>query len=340
MKGTFLVTGGAGYIGSHTVLALLNLGCHVVVLDNFSNSSRTALKKVSLLANRDFCVVSGDIRDASVIDRIFHDHHIDGVLHFAGLKSVSESLSNPLLYSEVNVSGTITLLQSMERAGVNKVVFSSSATVYGEPPCTPVKESFPVGRPSSSYGKNKLYVEQLLTDLISKNSQWSVAILRYFNPIGAHPSGLIGESPTGVPNNLLPYLTQVALGKRDALWIFGNDYPTVDGTGVRDYIHVDDLADGHLKALNYILNHRCSGVWNLGTGVPYSVLQVVREFESAVGKSIPYKFTSRRQGDIAECWADAEKAKSELGWLPTRDLRTMLIDSWRWQQNNPDGYVD
>lgn len=335
---TLLVTGGGGYIGTHTVLALLEAGYSIVVLDNFSNSCLESLARVKFLSGRDMVVISGDIRDRSLLDRIFEKYTISAVLHFAGLKSVSESVLNPLGYYDNNVQGTLVLIQAMTAAGVKNIVFSSSATVYGNPAVVPVDESMPVGAPLNPYGRTKLVIEQMLYDLVQSDRNWSVALLRYFNPVGAHPSGLIGEDPLGVPNNLLPYITRVAVGKLPFLSIFGGDYPTPDGTGVRDYIHVMDLADGHVLALQNIVRERRLDVWNLGTGVGYSVLQVVYEFEKASGVKIPFKIEDRRAGDIANCWADPTKAEAELGWLAERSLNDMMRDAWNWQKKNPEGY--
>ena len=320
------------------MLALLEAGYSIVVLDNFSNSCLESLARVKFLSGRDMVVISGDIRDRSLLDRIFEKYTISAVLHFAGLKSVSESVLNPLGYYDNNVQGTLVLIQAMTAAGVKNIVFSSSATVYGNPAVVPVDESMPVGAPLNPYGRTKLVIEQMLYDLVQSDRNWSVALLRYFNPVGAHPSGLIGEDPLGVPNNLLPYITRVAVGKLPFLSIFGGDYPTPDGTGVRDYIHVMDLADGHVLALQNIVRERRLDVWNLGTGVGYSVLQVVYEFEKASGVKIPFKIEDRRAGDIANCWADPTKAEAELGWLAERSLNDMMRDAWNWQKKNPEGY--
>ncbi len=338
MTSTVLVTGGAGYIGSHTVLCLLQAGYDVVVLDNLCNSSAESLNRVRQLCGKAPHFVQGDIRDRALLDNLFAKCSIDAVLHFAGLKAVGESVTQPLRYYENNVAGSVTLFQAMQAAGVAKLVFSSSATVYGEPASMPIREDFPTGAPANPYGRSKLIVEEMLQDLCQSDERWSVALLRYFNPAGAHESGLIGEDPNGVPNNLLPYISQVAVGRLEYLSIFGNDYATPDGTGVRDYIHVVDLALGHLKALG-VLDHRSgANVWNLGTGKGYSVLEMVRAFEQASGRSVPYRFAPRRTGDIAECWADPSKALRELEWRAERTLDDMMRDSWRWQQKNPAGY--
>ncbi|WP_407309889.1 UDP-glucose 4-epimerase GalE [Pseudomonas sp. nanlin1] len=339
MTETILVTGGAGYIGSHTTLALLEAGYDVVVLDNLCNSSNESLHRVAQLANKAALFVEGDIRDAALLDSLFAKHPISAVLHFAGLKAVGESVREPLRYYENNVAGTVTLCQAMARAGVYRLVFSSSATVYGEPTQMPIREDFPTGVPTNPYGRSKLMVEQLFADLAQSEPSWRIAALRYFNPVGAHHSGQIGEDPNGIPNNLLPYISQVAIGKLAQLAVFGNDYPTVDGTGVRDYIHVVDLADGHLKALQAMTSRSGLHIWNLGTGVGYSVLQMLKAFEQANGLTIPYRLVARRPGDIAECWADPAKAEEELGWRATRGLTDMMADTWRWQSANPQGYA-
>ncbi|WP_419711124.1 UDP-glucose 4-epimerase GalE [Pseudomonas sp. NFX224] len=333
-----LVTGGTGYIGSHTTLALLEAGFEVVVLDNFSNSSDAALHAVEAICGKTALMIHGDVCDRALLDRIFQEHAIDAVLHFAGLKAVGESTRKPLEYYQVNVSGSITLCQAMAAAGVFRLVFSSSATVYGAPEQMPIREDFPTGTPTNPYGQSKLIIENVLQDLCAAEPRWSIALLRYFNPIGAHPSGLMGEDPRGIPNNLVPYISQVAVGSLQELSIFGDDYPTVDGTGVRDYIHVVDLADGHLKALQAISGRTGINTWNLGTGDGYSVLQVLRAFEQASGRPVPYRVMPRRSGDIAECWADSSKAAQELGWKATRDLQQMMIDTWRWQSSHPAGY--
>lgn len=333
-----LITGGAGFIGSHTVVELLNAGHEIVVLDNLSNSSVTSLKRIEKITGKSVIFIEGDIRDRPVLDALFGAHNIDTVVHFAGLKAVGESVRQPLQYYDNNVGGTITLTEAMDEAGVRRIVFSSSATVYGEPQAIPIAETCPVGNPTNPYGSSKLMVERVLQDLAKSDPRWSVAILRYFNPAGAHESGYIGEDPNGIPNNLLPYITQVAIGKLEKLAIFGSDYPTPDGTGVRDYIHVVDLAQGHLAALNFIQKKSGAHVWNLGTGKGYSVLDIVKAFEEATAVSIPYTLSPRRDGDIAECWANCDKASQELGWTARRGLSLMMSDSWRWQKNNPQGY--
>ncbi|WP_137807630.1 UDP-glucose 4-epimerase GalE [Pseudomonas sp. G(2018)] len=333
-----LVTGGTGYIGSHTALALLESGAEVVVLDNLSNSSAAALHAVEAICGKTALMIQGDVCDRALLDRIFQEHSIDAVLHFAGLKAVGESVRKPLEYYQANVSGSVTLCQAMAAAGVFRLVFSSSATVYGAPEQMPIREDFPTGSPTNPYGQSKLIVENVLQDLCATDPRWSVALLRYFNPVGAHPSGLMGEDPRGIPNNLVPYISQVAVGSLQELSVFGDDYPTVDGTGVRDYIHVVDLADGHLKALQAISGRTGINIWNLGTGDGYSVLQVLQAFEQASGRPVPYRVMPRRPGDVAECWADPSKAAQELGWKATRDLRQMMMDTWRWQSGHPGGY--
>ena len=339
MSETILVTGGAGYIGSHTTLALLQAGYEVVVLDNLCNSSAESLRRVASISGKTPTFVEGDIRNRALLDDLFASHPIRAVLHFACLKAVGESVAKPLAYYENNVAGSVTLCQAMALAGVYKLVFSSSATVYGEPTQMPIREDFPTGIPTNPYGRSKLMVEELLKDLANSEPRWSIALLRYFNPVGAHESGLIGEDPNGIPNNLLPYISQVAIGKLKQLSVFGNDYPTVDGTGVRDYIHVQDLADGHLKALQAIAPSKGVHIWNLGTGQGYSVLQMVKAFEQASGQTVPYQLVPRRPGDIAECWADPAKAAEELGWKAERGIHDMMSDTWRWQSANPQGYA-
>jgi UDP-glucose 4-epimerase len=333
-----LVTGGAGYIGSHTMLALLQAGHDVVVLDNLCNSSAESLKRVAQLAGREPAFVEGDIRDREVLERLFSEHAVHAVLHFAGLKAVGESVAQPLRYYDNNVHGSQVLLQACADAGVFNFVFSSSATVYGDPAQMPISEACPVGQPTNPYGRSKLMVEDILRDLAASDPRWRIAILRYFNPVGAHESSQIGEDPNGIPNNLLPYIAQVAVGKLPELAVFGNDYPTPDGTGVRDYIHVVDLADGHLRALEALQTRTGVHVWNLGTGQGYSVLEMVRAFEAASGKPVPYRIAPRRPGDIATCYADPAKAERDLGWKALRGLDEMMRDAWLWQSMNPDGY--
>lgn len=338
MNETILVTGGAGYIGSHATLALLEGGYGVVVLDNLSNGSFESLRRVARLANRAPQFVRGDIRDANMLKQTFEAHPITAVLHFAGLKSVGESMRQPLSYYQNNVVGTVQLCQAMAEANVRRLVFSSSATVYGEPAQMPVREDFPTAAPTNPYGRSKLMVEEFLRDLAQSDPRWGIALLRYFNPVGAHPSGQIGEDPNGIPNNLLPYISQVAVGKLKGVAVFGDDYPTRDGTGVRDYIHVVDLVNGHISALDAIADRPGLDVWNLGTGSGHSVLEMIHAFERASGREIPYEVVPRRPGDIAECWADPSKALRELGWKAERDLVEMMADTWRWQVNNAEGY--
>lgn len=333
-----LVTGGAGYIGSHTLVELLSDGQQVVVLDNLCNASKESLNRVAEITGKQPEFVKGDIRDAALLDKLFSEHSIDAVVHFAGLKAVGESVAQPLRYYDNNVNGTLVLVNAMQKAGVFKLVFSSSATVYGEPQQMPITEEFAVGGTTNPYGTSKLMVEQMLQDVAKSDDRWSIALLRYFNPVGAHETGLIGEDPNGIPNNLLPYISQVAVGRLKALAVFGDDYPTPDGTGVRDYIHVVDLAVGHLKALARIAKHSGVSLYNLGTGQGYSVLEMVKAFEQASGKPVPFNISPRRSGDIAECWADASKAKQELDWQAERGLEQMMKDAWRWQSENPQGY--
>ncbi len=333
-----LVTGGAGYIGSHTCVELLNAGYQVVVLDNLSNSSLEALNRVQELTGKVLDFVEGDIRDAQMLDQIFAQHQIDAVIHFAGLKAVGESQQIPLTYFDNNIVGSISLVRAMERAGVFTLVFSSSATVYGEDHPSPLNEEMPTGMPTNNYGYTKLIVEQLLQKLSMTDEHWSIALLRYFNPVGAHQSGRIGEDPQGIPNNLMPYVTQVAVGRREKLSIYGNDYDTVDGTGVRDYIHVVDLANAHLCALNNRLQNVGCRAWNIGTGNGCSVLQVKNTFEQVNGVPVPFEFSPRRPGDVAICFADNSRAVAELNWKPQYTLEDMLVDSWNWQKHNPKGY--
>jgi UDP-glucose 4-epimerase len=336
-----LVTGGAGYIGSHTCLELLLAGHQVVVVDNLCNSSETSLKRVMALANKTLAFYNVDIRDRFALDAIFKkEGPIDAVIHFAALKAVGESTRLPLKYYENNIIGTLQLCEVMEANHCHNIVFSSSATVYGDPSCVPISEESPTPGATNPYGWTKLMMEQIFRDLQKSKPVWNIILLRYFNPIGAHPSGQIGEDPAGVPNNLLPYVAQVAVGRLASLNIYGSDYPTPDGTGVRDYIHVVDLALGHLKALDKLASQPGLAVYNLGTGKGYSVLDVVKAFETASGRKIPYALQPRRPGDIAECWADPTKAKAELGWVATRDLKSMCEDTWRWQSQNPKGYAE
>ncbi|TGD73123.1 UDP-glucose 4-epimerase GalE [Mangrovimicrobium sediminis] len=338
MESYILVTGGAGYIGSHACVALLEAGYRVVVLDSLRNSSAQALDRVGEITGQSVERLAGDIRDAACLDGLFARYPVSAVMHFAGLKAVGESVEQPLAYYQVNVHGTLTLLEAMQRAAVTRFIFSSSATVYGDPPSVPIREDFPTGA-TNPYGRSKLMVEQILADWQVAQPDWSIARLRYFNPVGAHPSGRIGEDPRGMPNNLMPFIAQVAVGRREKLAVFGGDYPTVDGTGVRDYIHVMDLAEGHVAALRYL--ERESGLLtvNLGTGRGASVLQLLSAFEAASGRPVPYDIVDRRAGDIAECWADPALAQELLGWQAARSLEDMCADSWRWQQANPQGYA-
>lgn len=333
-----LVTGGAGYIGSHTCIELLNSGHDVVVLDNLSNSSEESLNRVQQLTAKTLTFVEGDIRDVHMLDQVFQQHSIDAVIHFAGLKAVGESQQIPLTYFDNNIAGSISLVQAMQRADVFNLVFSSSATVYDEANISPLNENMPTGMPSNNYGYTKLIVEQLLQKLATADERWSIALLRYFNPVGAHQSGQIGEDPQGIPNNLMPFVTQVAVGRREKLAIYGNDYNTVDGTGVRDYIHVVDLANAHLCALNNRLNTKGCRAWNIGTGQGSSVLEVVKTFERVNNVPVLYSIEPRREGDVATSFADNTRAVSELGWTPQYGLEDMLADSWNWQKQNPNGY--
>ncbi|GAA3884504.1 UDP-glucose 4-epimerase GalE [Gibbsiella dentisursi] len=333
-----LVTGGAGYIGSHTVLALLARGEDVVVLDNLVNSSEESLHRVEQLAGKAPVFYQGDVQDAGCLSRIFTEHKISSVIHFAGLKAVGESTRKPLEYYQNNVAGTLVLLDAMRHAGVHKFIFSSSATVYGENAPVPYVETTPIGGTTSPYGTSKLMVEQILQDFAKAEPQFSIIALRYFNPVGAHESGLIGEDPNGIPNNLLPYIAQVAIGKLEKLGVFGGDYPTKDGTGVRDYIHVMDLAEGHLAAMDHVEKINGFRAYNLGAGVGYSVLDMVHAFEKASGVAIPYQVLPRRAGDLPAFWADANLAKKELGWEVQRGIDAMMRDTWNWQSKNPQGY--
>lgn len=334
-----LVTGGAGYIGSHTCVELLNAGHDVVVLDNLSNSSEESLKRVRTLTSKKLDFVEGDLLDQRILDHIFTTHKIDAVIHFAGLKAVGESQQIPLKYFENNISGSISLVKAMERAQVFKLVFSSSATVYDEMNISPLNEDMSTGMPNNNYGYTKLIVEQLLQKLSIADERWSIALLRYFNPVGAHKSGQIGEDPLGIPNNLMPFVTQVAIGRRAKLSIFGGDYDTVDGTGVRDYIHVVDLANAHLCALNNRLNTTGCRSWNIGTGQGSSVLEVVKTFERVNQMPVAYNIEPRRVGDVATSFADNARAIAELGWQPKYSLEDMLADSWNWQKQNPNGFT-
>lgn len=332
-----LVTGGAGYIGSHTCVELLSAGYDIVVLDNLSNSKFEAVRRVREITARDFPFYEVDLLNESEVDRVFREQQIDAVIHFAGLKAVGESVQIPLHYYHNNITGTLNLCKVMQNHGIKKLVFSSSATVYGNPAKVPIPEDAPLG-PTNPYGRTKMMIEQILQDLYNSDPEWSIVLLRYFNPIGAHADGRIGEDPNGIPNNLVPYITQVAIGKLPLLKIFGNDYPTVDGTGVRDYIHVVDLAIGHVKALDKMKSFTGVEVYNLGTGKAYTVLEIVKAFEQATGLKIPYTFVERRPGDIAISYADPAKAERELNWQAQRGIEEMCRDAWRWQSNNPKGY--
>lgn len=333
-----LLAGGAGYIGSHTCVELINAGHDVIIADNFSNSCPEAVARVEELTNRKIPLYEADVCDKTAVEKIFSENKIDAVIHFAGLKAVGESCEKPVEYYRNNIDSTLTLLESMKKHGVNNFIFSSSATVYGTPETVPLVETMPTGSPTNPYGWTKLMMEQILTDTASANPDMSIVILRYFNPIGAHESGRIGEDPNGIPNNLMPYITQVAAGRLEYLGVFGNDYPTHDGTGVRDYIHVVDLAKGHVKAIDYSAEHKGTEIFNLGTGTGYSVLDIVKAFSKVNNIEIPYEIKPRRSGDIAECYADASKAEKMLGWTAEKNLEEMCRDSWNWQSKNVNGY--
>lgn len=335
-----LVIGGAGFIGSHTVVELQQAGYEVVVVDNLCNSSEKSLERVEAITGQKVKFYKADILDRETMNKIFADEKVDAVIHFAGLKAVAESVKKPWEYYENNIAGTLTLVDVMRKNGVKNIIFSSSATVYGDPQIIPVTEECPKGQCTNPYGWTKSMLEQILMDIQKADEEWNVILLRYFNPIGAHPSGTIGENPNGIPNNLMPYITQVAVGKLKELGVFGNDYDTPDGTGVRDYIHVVDLAIGHVKALKKIEEKAGLKIYNLGTGVGYSVLDIVKNFEEASGVKIPYVIKPRRPGDIAMNYSDATKAKEELGWEAKYGIREMCADSWRWQKNNPNGYEE
>ncbi|OOF32675.1 UDP-glucose 4-epimerase GalE [Salinivibrio costicola] len=334
-----LVTGGTGYIGSHTCIQLIKKGHTPVVIDNLCNSKEMVLDRIEQVTEVRPAFMQGDIRDSAFLKKVFAEYSIDSVIHFAGLKAVGESVEKPLKYYDNNVSGTLNLVREMQAANVKSLIFSSSATVYGDPASVPIKEDFPTSA-TNPYGRSKLMVEECLQDFHHANPDWSITLLRYFNPVGAHESGLLGEDPQGTPNNLLPFVAQVAVGRREKLGVFGNDYPTPDGTGVRDYIHVVDLADGHLAALDKMAHQPGTHIFNLGTGQGNSVLEMVHAFEAAAKRSIPYEIKPRRAGDIAECYADPAYAKATLDWTATRNLQTMVEDTWRWQSKNPNGYED
>ncbi|MFT7824417.1 MAG: UDP-glucose 4-epimerase GalE [Sulfurimonas sp.] len=334
---TILVTGGAGYIGSHTCILLLEAGYDILVFDNLSNASRESIRRVEKITGKKIPFIEGDIRNPKELHAVFEKNDIAAVIHFAGLKAVGESVEHPLRYYDNNVHGTAVLCEVMQQHHCRSIVFSSSATVYGDPHTTPIKEDFPLA-PTNPYGKSKLFVEEILRDLYTSDHEWNVVLLRYFNPVGAHPSGMIGEDPHGIPNNLMPFIAQVAVGKRACLSIFGDNYDTPDGTGVRDYIHVMDLAAGHVKALERLEDINKVLTVNLGTGQGYSVLEMVKAFEKASGRKVPYQVTARRGGDIAECFADPGYAKEILGWEAAKNIDDMCSDAWRWQSLNPDGY--
>jgi UDP-glucose 4-epimerase len=337
---SILITGGAGYIGSHALIELDKLGYDFIVFDNLSNSSKESIKRVEKIINKSISFEEGDVRDKKALEEVFKKYDIDSVIHLAGLKAVGESVCEPLKYYDNNVAGTLVLLAVMKKFDCKKIVFSSSATVYGNPNSNPIKEDFSVGNTINPYGRTKYFIEEILKDLYSSDNSFQIVILRYFNPVGAHESGTIGEDPNGIPNNLMPFISQVAVGKREFLSIFGGDYDTADGTGVRDYIHVVDLAYGHVKAIDY-LNKKTRMVpliVNLGTGIGYSVLDMVRAFEKASGKSIPYKIVERREGDISTCYSNPSYAKVIFGWEAKKTIEDMCIDSWKWQSNNLDGY--
>jgi UDP-glucose 4-epimerase len=332
MSVDILVTGGMGYIGSHTVVELLNAGHDVLVFDNLSNADRAVQERVERITGKTFEFVEGDIRDRMALERAFSGRHFDAVIHFAGLKAVGESVAQPLRYYDNNISGSVALCETMAKFGCKSIVFSSSATVYGDPASVPITEDFPLSA-TNPYGRSKLMIEEILQDLYRSDNSWRIALLRYFNPVGAHESGLIGEAPNGIPNNLMPFVAQVAEGKRESLSVFGGDYPTPDGTGVRDYIHVVDLSIGHVKTLDKLATAPGVYTYNLGTGRGNSVLEMVRAFEAASGKSVPYKIVDRRPGDIAACYADTAKAERELGWTAQYDIARMCTDTWRWQSS-------
>jgi UDP-glucose 4-epimerase len=334
-----LVTGGSGYIGSHTCIELIQAGFDVLVLDNLSNSSPESLKRVEQITGKTVTFIQGDVRDKALLKQLFEDHTITSVIHFAGLKAVGESVSMPLEYYDNNIGGTLALLEVMADSKCRSLVFSSSATVYGDPHTVPIREDFPLSA-TNPYGRSKLVIEEILRDLYKSDSAWNISLLRYFNPVGAHESGLIGEDPNGPPNNLMPFISQVAIGRQESLRVFGGDYPTPDGTGVRDYIHVVDLARGHVKAVQKLQESPGLLTINLGTGQGYSVLEMVRAFEAASGRTIPYAIVERRPGDVATCYADPSRAKELLDWEAERGLEQMCEDTWRWQSMNPDGYAE
>lgn len=333
-----LITGGMGYIGSHTCVQMIAAGMTPIMVDNLCNAKAEVLNRIEALTGVRPAFYQGDIRDEAFLDSVFAQHHVQAVIHFAGLKAVGESVSKPIEYYDNNVNGTLVLVRSMRKAGVKSLVFSSSATVYGDPQTVPITETSPTGATTNPYGRSKYMVEQCLSDFVVAEPEWSITLLRYFNPVGAHPSGTMGEDPQGIPNNLMPFIAQVAVGRREKLAVFGNDYPTPDGTGVRDYVHVMDLADGHIAALQAVGEKAGLHIYNLGTGKGSSVLDMVHAFSDACGKPIAYDICPRRPGDIAECWASTEKAQRELGWQAKRSLADMTADTWRWQSHNPLGY--
>ncbi|EKO3417061.1 UDP-glucose 4-epimerase GalE [Vibrio fluvialis] len=333
-----LITGGMGYIGSHTCVQMIAAGMTPIMVDNLCNAKAEVLNRIEALTGVRPAFYQGDIRDEAFLDSVFAKHDVQAVIHFAGLKAVGESVSKPIEYYDNNVNGTLVLVRSMRKAGVKSLVFSSSATVYGDPQTVPITETSPTGATTNPYGRSKYMVEQCLSDLVIAEPEWSITLLRYFNPVGAHPSGTMGEDPQGIPNNLMPFIAQVAVGRREKLAVFGNDYATPDGTGVRDYIHVMDLADGHIAALQAVGTQAGLHIYNLGTGKGSSVLDMVNAFSQACGKAVPYEICPRRPGDIAECWASTEKAQRELGWQAKLSLADMTADTWRWQSNNPQGY--
>ncbi|MBL4279516.1 UDP-glucose 4-epimerase GalE [Vibrio fluvialis] len=333
-----LITGGMGYIGSHTCVQMIAAGMTPIMVDNLCNAKAEVLNRIEALTGVRPAFYQGDIRDEAFLDSVFAKHDVQAVIHFAGLKAVGESVSKPIEYYDNNVNGTLVLVRSMRKAGVKSLVFSSSATVYGDPQIVPITETSSTGATTNPYGRSKYMVEQCLADLVVAEPEWSITLLRYFNPVGAHPSGTMGEDPQGIPNNLMPFIAQVAVGRREKLAVFGNDYATPDGTGVRDYIHVMDLADGHIAALQAVGTQAGLHIYNLGTGKGSSVLDMVNAFSQACGKAVPYEICPRRPGDIAECWASTEKAQRELGWQAKLSLADMTADTWRWQSNNPQGY--
>ncbi len=335
-----LVTGGMGYIGSHTCVQMIEAGIEPIIVDNLCNAKQEVLNRIQALTGNKPHFYLGDIRDEAFLDSVFAEHNISAVIHFAGLKAVGESVAKPLEYYDNNVNGSLVLARSMRKAGVKSLVFSSSATVYGDPDVVPITEDSPTGATTNPYGRSKYMVEQCLTDLFNAEDDWSITLLRYFNPVGAHPSGSMGEDPQGIPNNLMPFIAQVAVGRREKLSVFGNDYNTPDGTGVRDYIHVMDLADGHIAALKAVGEKAGLHIYNLGTGNGSSVIEMVEAFGKACGKPVPYELCPRRPGDIAECWASTAKAEHDLGWKATRSVEEMTSDTWKWQSENPQGYTD